>query len=861
MARRECRKRAGNHPASALATAPRLGAAFQSVTVSFQARSPGAPTSIWRLAAGLLLLAAMLWLCAIGAGPVPPLGALLDPATGVWSMPSAAELPRSAEARVPGLSAPVSVIYDDRMVPHVFAARVDDAYRALGFVVARDRLFQLEMQTLAASGRLTEVAGLRALPHDREMRTLGLPRAAEQRLAALAAGSPERVAVDAFADGVNAYIAAMTPAELPFEYRLLGRRPSRWESVNTLHLFNRMAWTLSYDAGDLDRLAARALVGAAAGDALYPVRAPIQEPIQPNGAGRPRYDFTRLPPPGAPDSAAAAMLATARTLQPAALRGARAGQAVGSNNWAVAAARTRAGRTLLAGDPHLELTLPSIWYEVQLRVPDALDVYGVTIPGLPAVVIGFNRDIAWTFTNTQADAVDYYEEIVDDAARPTRYRLDGVWRNLEPRVERFHDRRGRAIATDTVRYTHRGPLRRVGDAWYSMRWTALESGNAVGALLKAAEATNVTGFRRATGDFGSPAQNMLVADRAGSIAIRSTGSFPLRPGDGRGDVVRDGSTASADWTGEWTEARMPGAVNPAQGFLASANQQPIDPAVDPTYLGSHWYSPWRAMRINELLRGDAALTPDRMRAMQTDPGSARADHFVPLLRAAAARRPGRAECARASALLGEWDRRYTRQNRRAVLFEAVMRDLAALLWDELRGVEGDRPADQVIAQLAADSGSVWWDDRRTPVLERRDDLLCGALESGLAATISARGEPGDIRWRWDRVRFANVRHLLRLSSLSALRIPMQGGPSTLNPSSGGGSYGASWRMVVELGTETRGWGTYPGGQSGNPLSGGYKDRLAAWTEGRLDTLRFPRRPEDLPGTSVRSWLTLQPSPR
>lgn len=808
-----------------------------------------------------MVLAGMLWLCAAGAGPVPPLGALLDPATGVWSMPSASELPRSADARVPGLSAPVNVIYDDRWVPHIFATRDDDAYRALGFVVARDRLFQLEMQTLAASGRLTEIAGTRALPLDREMRALGLPRAAERRLSALAPGGAERRAVEAFADGVNAYVASMSPAELPLEYRLLGRRPSRWEPVNTLHLFNRMAWTLSYETGDLDRLSVRALVGAAAADALYPVRSPIQEPIQPNGRQVPRFDFIRLPPPGVPDSAAAARLATARALRPTVPAGPRDEQAVGSNNWAVAPGRTREGAALLAGDPHLELTLPSIWYEAQLQVPGALDVYGVTIPGVPGIVIGFNRDIAWTFTNTQADALDHYAETVDDVSRPTRYRLDGAWRGLERRVERFDDRRGRPIATDTMRYTHRGPLRRVGDVWYSMRWTALETGNPIGSFLAAAAATNVTGFQRATEGFGSPAQNMLVADRGGAIAIRSTGSFPLRPGDGRGDVARDGASARADWAGEWTAGTMPGAVNPAQGFLASANQQPVDPAVEPRYLGSHWYSPWRAMRINELLRADAAMTPGRMRAMQTDPGSARADHFVPLLRTAAARRPGRSECARAAALLAEWDRRYTRDNRRAVLFEAVMQDLPALLWDELRGIEGGLPADQIIAALAADSGSLWWDDRRTPLVERRDDLLCAAMESGLAGTISSRGGPDDVRWRWDHVRFANVRHLLRLPALSALRIPVQGGPSTLNPSSGSGAYGASWRMVVELGRETRGWGTYPGGQSGNPLSGRYTDRLPAWTAGALDTLRFPRRPEELPGTGARAWLTLQPPPR
>jgi penicillin amidase len=168
------------------------------------------------------------------------------------------------------------------------------------------------------------------------------------------------------------------------------------------------------------------------------------------------------------------------------------------------------------------------------------------------------------------------------------------------------------------------------------------------------------------------------------------------------------------------------------------------------------------------------------------------------------------------------------------------------------------PSDQVVAELTSDSGSVWWDDRRSPVTEHRDDILCAALEQALAETIQQRGQPDDVRWTWDRVRFANIRHLLRLPALSALDIPIQGGPSTLNPSSGNGAFGASWRMVVELGSEVRAWGTYPGGQSGNPLSSLYLDRLPLWTAGTLDTLRFPRRPEDLAGTRVRSWLTLVP---
>jgi len=841
------------------------------VTVSFQRTPSSTPIvngAIWRLPLATIVLAGTAWVCGAGAGPVPPLGPLLDPMTGVWSMPAAAELPRSVEAELPGLGAPVSILYDERGVPHVFATREFDAYRALGFVVARDRLFQLEIQTLAAAGRLTEIAGPPALTADREMRRLGLPRSAERKLAAMGKSSAERQTLTAFADGVNAYIEEMHPSDLPLEYRLLGRQPSRWEPVNSLHLFNRMGWTLALEDGELSRLSIRARVGRAAADALFPVRSPIQEPIQPNGRSAPRFDFTRIPAPGAPDSAAERELAVLRELLPSTTldvdRETRAGDALGSNNWAVAPGRTVGGAALLAGDPHLDLTLPSIWYEAQLTVPGVLDVYGVTIPGAPAIVIGFNRDIAWTFTNTQADVLDFFEETVNDAAHPTRYRVDGVWRDIETRLERYRGRHGEIVGTDTVRFTHRGPLRRAGDRWLSMRWTVLETGNDVSVFTAMSKAKSVDGFRRATEPYVAPAQNMLVADRAGHIGIRSTGKFPLRAGDGRGDVIRDGAHAANDWQGSWPVARYPGAVDPAQGFLASANQQPIDPNVDPGYLGNDWFPPWRAMHINELLRKGPAATPDLMRRYQTDPGSARADFFIPVLSRAARQRPARPACVRSASLLGEWDRRYMRDNRRAVLFEAAMRALPRLLWDELRPNDtrvGDLPSDQIVAELTVDSSSVWWDDRRTPLVEHRDDILCEALEEGLAETLRLRGQPDDVRWSWERVRFANIRHLLRLPALSALDIPMQGGPSTLNPSSGNGTYGASWRMVAELGPEVRAWGTYPGGQSGNPLSSRYLDRLPQWTAGTLDTLRFPHRPEDLAGTRVRSWLTLVPTRR
>ena len=817
---------------------------------------PSRTRAIARVTAAAVVLVVMVILCGRGIGLVPPLGPLIDPSTGVWAMPAVAELPRSGEVTVPGTRAAVTVLYDDRAVPHIFAESEDDAWRALGYVVARDRLFQLEIGTLAASGRLTEIGGRRLLAADREMRQLGLPRAAERAWASLPQGSTARRATEAFADGVNAYIDSMSPAELPLEFRLLGISPERWQPVNTFHLLERMGWTLAYE-NDLTRLATRARIGGAATDALFPARSPIQEPIQPNGQTKPRYDFAPLPPPGRPDTVAGALLAALRGLAaPRALVGAE--DALGSNNWAVAPRRTAAGAALLAGDPHLELTLPSIWYETQITVPGALDTYGVTIPGAPGIIIGFNRDIAWTFTNTQADVMDWFAETVDDSVHPSRYRLDGQWKPIERRVETYRGPHGAIVAVDTVRYTQRGPLRHSGAHWLSLRWTVLESSAALGSFGAMERAKSVDEFRRASESYDAPAQNMLVADRAGHIAIRSTGRFPVRSGDGRGDVVRDGSRSANDWQGYWPTSRYPGAVDPAQGFLASANQQPVDPNVEPAYLGTAWFAPWRALRINSLLRAARPMTPELMARMQTDPGSARADFFVPVFIAASRARPNRAECAEGAKLLAEWPRTYTRTNRRAVLFEAAMRELELQAWDELGDDAPERPSEQVLAKLTTDSASTWWDDRRTQGVEHRDDLVCNALESALAGTKHRFGQPDDIRWRWDRVATANINHLLRIPALSARRIPIQGGPSTLNPSTGPSTFGASWRMVVELGPEIRAWGTYPGGQSGNPLSSRYEDRLSSWAAGTLDTLRFPRSAQELPGTRVTASLTVVP---
>ncbi len=830
---------------------------------------------IVRLICALAVFGGALFVGAFRIGPAPALGSFLDPAHGVWSLARSAELPRTAKASVVKLSGGVRIVYDDRAVPHIFASTEEDAYRALGYVVARDRLFQLYIQTMAATGRLTELAGARALGLDRETRGLGLPRSAERKLAAAGDTSAFMKFAVAYADGVNAYIAQMPASELPLEFRLLGKTPPKWTPIDSYHLLNRMGYTLAFLSVETERSAAASRVGARAAEALFPDDTPIQEPIQPNGQRAARFDFHPLPGPGAPDTSASALLAASDAFVPSSrLARGDAGDepsSMASNNWAVSPSRSANGHALLAGDPHLDLSLPSIWYEAHIVVPGKLDVYGVTIPGAPTMVIGFNRDVAWTFTNTGADVIDYYTETVDNDHLPTTYKVDGVWRPLEQRVEKYLGPLGQVVQTDTLFFTHRGPMRRVGSEWVSMRWTVLESANELTAFYGISHAKSARELEDVMArSYLAPAQNMLAADRGGHIAIQSTGRFPIRSGDGRGVGLRDGSTAASDWQGALPQSQYPQGYDPPQGYLASANQQPIDPRVAKGWWGGS-YDPWRAMRINTLLRADGAVTTDAMRRFQTDPGSARADVFVPALLAAAQRVMQRGSnsvnlevLSTAKRLLSEWDRRYTKDNKRAVLFEEAMRSLVNHTWDELATEPGSSrrvatPSAAVLAELMSDSASVWWDDRSTPQVEHRDDILAGSLAAAYLTVRGRYGDSGGDRWRWDRIRFANINHLLRLPALSALDIPVQGGTSTLSPSSGTGTHGPSWRMVVDLGPDIHAWATYPGGQSGNPASSRYKDRIPMWTKGELEPIHYPKDEKALEDKQRRSELTLSPA--
>ncbi len=807
-----------------------------------------------------VLLAVGLYIGARPVGPVPALGAFLDPVRGVWASARSATLPDMVTHRVPGLSGEVRIVYDDRRVPHIFAESVEDVMRGLGYAAARDRLFQLELQTRATAGTLTELVGEAALRADRQSRQIALAWSAERDYSRMESGSELMTYLEAYSDGVNAWVSVMSPAEVPLEYRLLGRAPMAWQPQYSLYLLKRMGWTLAMVNTERRKGAAAALVGREAADGLFPVNAPIQEPIQPNGLREARIGAVTLPPPGEPAPEMITQLEAVQAfLGPMDAGGSDGGETVlGSNNWAVGPSRSVEGHAILAGDPHLDFTLPSIWYEAHLVVSGKLDVYGVTIPGTPTITIGFNRDVAWTFTNTGSDVMDLYRETVDEADHPKNYRLDGEWRPFEERVETYRAPDGSVLAVDTILHTHRGPVSRDSGEYVSLRWTVLEDQGELSALLGVNQAGSVDEWMSAMETWVAPTQNGLVADRQGNIGIRSTGRYPIRPSGPGGDWAYDGATSSNDWQGWYPVSSYPGSVNPAQGYLTSSNQQPVDPGYDDRYLGANWPSPWRAMRINQLLRADSVFTASDLSRFQTDPGSPRADVFVEAFLQAAGGQEGMSE---AGLLLAEWDRRYTKDNTRAALFELAMDDLARRTWDELADTGGRRvatPRTAILATLLADPGSEWWDDRSTPgIVEGRDDILNASLDAALLAAREAYGPESADGWVWSRVANANIVHFLGMSAFSALDLPIRGGPETLNPNSGNGRNGASWRMVVELGDDVEGRGTYPGGQSGHPLSPAYLDRVDDWVAGELQPLRFPRSEEEL-ADLARSRAILRP---
>jgi penicillin amidase len=531
-------------------------------------------------------------------GPVPALGRFLSPQTGFWQAAEADGEGINDDFSFANLTGNVDVYLDERLVPHVFAEQEEDAYFVQGFLHAKHRLWQMDFQSRYASGRLSEVLSDHRLVNvDRLQRRMGMVFAAENMLAEMEKDPTTKAMLDAYTAGVNSYINTVTEATLPFEYKLLGYKPEAWNNLKIALFVKLMSADLaglSY-ARDLQFTNMRSVFSRQEMDLLFPQVSDSSQPIIPRGT--PFTAIAAIPP--TPATADSMYYGNDTSISPLQLP--KPVDVKGSNNWAVSGTKTASGAPILCNDPHLRLTLPSIWYEMQMHTP-TMNVYGVSFPSIPGVVIGFNDSIAFGVTNGGRDVIDYYRIKFKDESRRD-YWYNGEWKASSIRVEEIKKGDG-TVVLDSVAYTVFGPV--IYDRTFNnsdtsintalaMRWVAHDPSNEALVWYKLDRANNYQEYAEAIKSFSAPAQNMLFAAKNGDIAIWQQGRYPLR-WPGQGIYIMPGEDSSYNWQGWIPQQDNPHVINPEQGFIQSANQRAAD-AGYPYFIPGDYFVPWVRMQF------------------------------------------------------------------------------------------------------------------------------------------------------------------------------------------------------------------------------------------------------------------------
>jgi penicillin amidase len=806
-----------------------------------------------RAVVSLVVAAGLFWGLDNRHGTFPALGKLLNPFAGFWQNGTGSDaIPKTLV--VPGLRGEVRVVWDEKHVPHIFAENDHDLLEAQGYVAASLRLWQMDIQSLFTAGRVAEVVGGSALRQDIFTRRFGLPRAAETAVRAMAGDVKTRQAMEAFTAGVNARIKEIGTRGLPVEFKILDYRPEPWTDFKCALLLKAMAYSLTSFNEDaaLTRMRDWGDGWPGALDELFPFEAPLVEPVIPPGTP---IGFTPVPvpAPGGPAAGGPSLRTPKGSVPPDAPpspgtfalgpTGGRTEPGLGSNNWAVSGRLTRSGFPILCNDMHLELSLPAVWYEVQLSAP-GLNVRGVSFPAAPLVVAGYNAHVAWGFTNGTDDVLDWYATAFKDETR-AEYLYDGEWCKSDVREETFKVRGGRTVVDRVVTTVHGPVVRWPGEPAFAamdvpegaaLRWTGHDPSNEFATLDALDRANDYDDYVAALKSWGCPGQNFAFADRDGTIALWHNGRFPLR-WRGQGRFVLDGADPANDWRGWIAPAEVPHVKDPERGFVSSANQAAVD-ATYPYYLGWDYASYERGSRINEILRAARDITPGDMIRMQADVLDIRARAVVPRLVdliGPAARTQTEKRCV-------EELRGWNFEARAALLapsiFQELWNELDRLTWDdEVDPARGrmSRPESQILVDLVLHRpDAAWFDDKTTPEREALPQIAVRAFRSAVAGLEKRRGPFGEA-WRWGKVKGTDIRHLGRIPGFDR-KIEADGAGHVIDAISA--VWAPSWRMVVELGPEVKAWGNYPGGQSGNPGSKFYDDRIDDWAAGRPYELVF-----------------------
>lgn len=752
--------------------------------------------------------------------------------------------------QVQGLSAPVRILRDGRAIPHIIAKSRADALFGLGYAAAQDRLWQMMFLRRVMQGRLAEIVGQAGVPADAFIRTLGLYRLAEQTVGHL---RPEtRRLLEAYAAGVNAYLETRK-GPLPVEFALAGVTPEPWRPADSVATLKYMQLSLSENMfGEIARARLAGRLSKRQIEELFP------------------------PAPGDPENPLPAYLSLFQHARTAAME---VPDTTASNNWVVSGARSVTGAPLLANDPHLPLTIPSIWFLAHLSFPGE-DVVGAALPGGPGITLGRNRTSAWGMTNTGPDTQDLYLERLA-LGDPNAYVAPTGTERFQTRVETIAVRFGRPL-TITVRSTRHGPVLPADYARIkglvpkgyvlALAWTALTADDKTMQTDTAIDAAKSTAdFVSIMKDYVSPMQNAVHAHADGHIGLILASRIPLRDpaSDSLGLVPAKGWDARTDWKGYIPFERLPRVDDPPSGQIATANNKTV-PEGYPYMLTREWDEPFRFWRIDKLLAQTPRHSVETFKAIQLDTHDRYAEDLLPLLlKAGPWPTPG---ARQAVAMLSKWNYAMDADRPEPLIYEAWDRALVKrLIADEL-GPDfkafWSHDAVFTLRVLRDVNGEArWCDDVTTRMHEDCASRIRLALADALAELHEAYG--GDMtRWRWGEAHHAVFTHL------PFGDVPVLGDIFNREVQAGGGAFtirrgdfrfsssrpyaaihGAGYRAIYDLAHPDNSLYVITTGESGNVFSPYYNDQMHLWAHG--DYFRIPTAQKDVEATA-KYRLVLQP---
>jgi penicillin amidase len=784
-------------------------------------------------------------------GDTPPLAKFLDPFNGFWANADSKKQATENILNIEGLEGEVEIHFDDQMIPHIFASNDHDLYFAQGYITAKDRLWQMDFQTRFASGRLSEVVGPKAIELDRYQRRMGMSFGAENMIEVVMKDPEINAIMNAYSAGVNAYIHSLKPSEYPIEFKLLNYEPEDWKPINSALLLKLMSATLAGGSNEFYMNNILQKYGPEITKDLFPDYPFREDPIIPIGT---KWDFEPVNVPEMPS--------LGKTTSALSINTKEKEEGIGSNNWAVSGKKTASGYPLLANDPHLDLTLPSIWYQIQLASTD-VNACGVSIPGSPGVIIGFNKDVAWGVTNVGSDVLDWYNIKFKDASKK-EYWFDNKWLPVKERIETIKSSDGHTL-TDTVLYTHHGPVVYTSEqrpdnfskvnnipTGHALKWVAHMGSNDVRTFIALNKAKNYTDYRKALTYYSAPAQNFVFASFENDIAITPNGYFPLK-WKGQGKFLLDGTNPSNDWSGRIPAEHNPTVKNPERNFVSSANQFPSDQSY-PYYLNWEYSGYERSHRINKRLSVMTQANVDSLQNLQNDNYSILAENILSTLVSLVDTEKLNASEREGLNIVSKWNKFFDADEIGASIFELWHKNLGIQIWQDDFG-DPKTPMrypsrDRNVQLLLNEPNAVWWDNVKTAKKETRSDLVNASFKFAIDS-LQRKFGPIDIDWAWANLKKTHVPHLAKVAGFGSKFLYNGGSKTSVNATSE--TNGPSWRMIVALGKEVKAYGVFPGGESGNPGSHYYDDMIDTWSEGKLNELLYLRVKDEKSKRIITTW--------